>query len=476
MNDSVRITDHFNRLLDVDLAKAVLKGMAVRPDHLDLTPARIGSEWIVECFRLGVRLELWRRSDGLWFALDPDKREGVVLNLDQVHDLRPLPRVTVEAGNYRALVRTVWTPTRVCSLVGPNGSGKSTLFSLLAMFRHFWLRGASETIASNHGAFGLRSWRSRDDDPVVIALTVDELRWELQLIAQGATVSDRPGEKVTLGGEPLLSRDPLSTRVLYRGKEYRIPENDSRMAIRFVFDQQDRGDDLDALVRVLPSIRVYQDYEVSTLKLNGSRSMGDLYLHPGIQNALAVLRNWRDRRDLKVQYQFVLDGLRSAFPEVSSDIEFEVAGQTTTINLIHPASQIAFPISLAPNGWVAGLVHLMAVAGAQKGSIVAIDDFGDYLHPYAIREIVRSIRDWAESRDLRVCLATHSPVLLNEFADHPESVFVMDSGEDERPLPLTSLYDDPAWLARFSLGRLYEHGEFGGQRPVSGHAQASVGE
>ena len=475
-NGTVRITDHSNRPRDVDLADAFLKGVAVRPDHLDLTPARIGSDWIVASFLSGVRLELWRTSEGLWFALDPGRREGVVLDLDQVHDLRPLPPVTVEARNFRALVRTSWVPTRVCSLVGRNGSGKSTLFSLLGMFRGFWLRGASDTVSFNHGSFGLRSWKSRDEDPVAVALTVGDLRWELQLLTQGATVSDRPGEKVTLGGEVLLSRDPLSPHVHYRGKEYRIPENDSRVAIKFIFDQQDRGDELDTLVRVLSSIRVYQDYDVPTLKLNGSRSMGDLYLHPGVQNALTVLRNWRDRRDLKPQYQFVMESLRLAFPEVCSDVEFEVAGQTTQINLIDPASQTVFPLGLAPNGWVTGLLHLMAVAGAQKGSLIAIDDFGNDLHPYAIREIVRAIRDWAECRDLLVCLATHSPVLLNEFSEDPDSVFVMDSREDERPLPLTSLYDNPAWLARFSLGRLYEHGEFGGQRPVTGQSQASAGE
>ena len=62
-----------------------------------------------------------------------------------------------------------------------------------------------------------------------------------------------------------------------------------------------------------------------------------------------------------------------------------------------------------------------------------------------------------------LCLASHSPVLLDEFKEHPGAVFVMERGADTSPVPLTELYD-PDWLARFSLGKLYEHGEFGAQR------------
>ena len=96
--------------------------------------------------------------------------------------------------------------------------------------------------------------------------------------------------------------------------------------------------------------------------------------------------------------------------------------------------------------------------------MVAIDDFGNDLHPYAIRALTEALRDWAEERDLVVCLASHSPVILDEFKEEPGLVFVMEHGLENRPVPLTELFE-PDWLARFSLGRLYEHGDFGGQKP-----------
>jgi predicted ATPase len=188
-----------------------------------------------------------------------------------------------------------------------------------------------------------------------------------------------------------------------------------------------------------------------------------------------VLRNWRDRRELRPQYDFVVAGLRSAFPEIFADLDFDVAGLTITVDLIDPKSNESYPLALAPDGWITGLLHLTAVAGATKGSLIAIDDFGNDLHPYAIRNLTEAIREWTEERDLTVCLVSHSPVLLDEFKEQPGSVFVMEQGLEKGPVPLTELYETD-WLARFSLGRLYEHGEFGGQRQrVNGAAAAQSG-
>ncbi len=370
--------------------------------------------------------------------------------------------ITVETRNFRALRRTDWSPSGVCVVVGPNGAGKTTLLTLLEFLRNAYLRSAPSAIEHIGGVYGLRSWGAPEDEPIFVALTVGDLRWELQLIAQGPTLSDRLAEKVTRGDEVLLSRTALSHRLLFHGNERPIADRDERLGIRIVTDA-DNSDELEPLVRAVTSTRVYRSYNLWGLQSNGSRQSGDLYLHPAGQNVFAVLRNWRDRRELKPQYEFVITGLRSAFPDVFADLDFHVAGLTITVDLIDAKSNQPCPLSLAPDGWITGLLHLTAVAGASQNSLIAIDDFGNDLHPYAIRALTEAFREWAEERNLTVCLASHSPVLLDEFAEEPSSVFVMEHGMEKRPVPLTALYESD-WLARFSLGRLYEHGEFGGQR------------
>ena len=370
--------------------------------------------------------------------------------------------VTVETQNYRALRRTNWKPSGVCVLVGPNGAGKTTLLTLLEFLRSAYLDSAPTAMDRLGGAFGLRSWGAPDEEPTVVALTVGELRWELQLATQGPTLSEQLGERITRGDDVILSRAAFSQRLVYNGVERQIADHDERLALRIVVDT-DRPTELGPLVRALASVRVFRSYNISELQANGSRQSGDLYLQPSGQNVFAVLRNWRDRRELQPQYDFVLNGLRSAFPDVFADIDFRVAGLTVTVDLLDPSSHQPFPLAVAPDGWITGLLHLTAVASTPGGSVVAIDDFGNDLHPYAIRTLTDAFREWAEEHKLIVCLASHSPVLLDEFKEQPDAVFVMDHGRQDRPVPLTDLFD-PDWLSRFSLGRLYEHGEFGGQR------------
>jgi len=128
-----------------------------------------------------------------------------------------------------------------------------------------------------------------------------------------------------------------------------------------------------------------------------------------------------------------------------------------------PGVKAPIPAAFTPSGWLTALLHLCAVAGGEPGSLIAIDEVENALHPYAIRKLVECFRDWSEEHDLTVCLATHSPLVLSQFKEEPEQVFVLEHGQETGPVPLTELYDTD-WLARFSLGDLYAHGEFGGQR------------
>ena len=118
---------------------------------------------------------------------------------DQLPDLRPIPvttttppppsAITVETRNFRALRWTDWTPSGVCVVVGPNGAGKTTLFTLLEFLRNAYLRSAPSAIDQIGGVYGLRSWGVPEEEPVLVALTVGDMRWEMQLTAQGPTLS-----------------------------------------------------------------------------------------------------------------------------------------------------------------------------------------------------------------------------------------------------------------------------------------------
>jgi predicted ATPase len=178
-----------------------------------------------------------------------------------------------------------------------------------------------------------------------------------------------------------------------------------------------------------------------------------------------VLRNWKaGDRSHEERFAFVREGLRRAFPGLFEDLDFESAGQIVTARFYMPKNSKAIPFHLAPTGLLATLLHLAAVASMEKGGIVAIDEFENSLHPHAIKVLIEYIRERAAKMDLTVLLASHSPVVLDQFRACPSQAIVMD------PInPPTALdkIEDPAWLAQFSLGELYANENIGAVKSAS---------
>jgi predicted ATPase len=160
----------------------------------------------------------------------------------------------------------------------------------------------------------------------------------------------------------------------------------------------------------------------------------------------------------------VIESLRAAFPDFFEDFEFYGDAQTVRAKVYLKGIPEAMPVSFIPDGLLVAMLHLAAVGGSPSRAFVAIDDFENYLHPFAIRSLIESIRGFAAQRDLCVLIATHSPVVLDEYRTEPDRVFVMDIEPHDKPIQLNHLRD-AEWLSHFSLGDLYSKLEFGARLP-----------
>jgi predicted ATPase len=151
---------------------------------------------------------------------------------------------------------------------------------------------------------------------------------------------------------------------------------------------------------------------------------------------------------------------RKAFPGILSTVEFENGFPTLFLEAADP--EHGLPPERAADGLLTGLLHLVAVAGARPGSLVAFDEPENHLHPHAIRSLLASMRERADEEDLTVVLTTHSPVVMNEFRSDLAQVFVLDRSDAGRPIPvnMTDLHSEE-WLAQSKLGTLYERMAFG---------------
>jgi predicted ATPase len=195
------------------------------------------------------------------------------------------------------------------------------------------------------------------------------------------------------------------------------------------------------------------------LRQSGSPDSSQRRLDRRGLNVFSVLRNWRDRKDDRERYDFVIEGLREMFPDFFDDLDFAKAAQVIGADLrLHHGRVVS--ASLAPDGWFVALLHLVALASTDAGDVIAIDEPENALHPFAIRVILERMRTWSRRRSVTVLLATHSPVIINAFDNCPEQLFVMEPGQPKCPASVVELKDRD-WLAHFALGDLYMREEFG---------------
>ncbi len=377
--------------------------------------------------------------------------------------------LAIHVVNFRSLKKVRWDiPPGVSALVGPNGAGKSTLLWVLDLLRNAYERGLESTLDYRGGTWGLRNLASPPDAAIVLALRVDGLFYQVLLSPDGRKTNESAytAEELELKNyenalfdcvtEPgfIAGGFPIEKKFVKWERE----ATDQRLGLRAFMDKgvwPELEKKLLPVVEALRSYRLYDRYHLHPIRQNGSPSSGDRFLHPTGQNVFAVLRNWKTgKREMRERAEFVQQTLRETFQDLFVDFEFETAGQNVVASIITHRYNESIPHYFVPNGFLVALLHLCAVASTEPNGTVALDGFENELHPLAIRQLISAFREWAEPRGIRILLASHSPVVLNQFNDRYEQVFVMDPAEAEiLPAPLDELYKRE-WLHQFSLGDL----------------------
>jgi predicted ATPase len=365
---------------------------------------------------------------------------------------------TLEVRNFRGLRRVEWTPSGVCAVVGPNGSGKTTLIDVLQLLSDAVGQGFTKALEQHGGAYGLRHFGAPGDEPVLFGVRLGNIHWTFQPeVSLGSGGARIPFHEVFFEDTTVIfGQDRDSPPVGRHGSH--LP--DDRL-FRQVPDRLLEASEKRVLgiLSVVGGYRHHRHYSLPSLRSEGSRLSGDLSLAKDGRNVFAVLMNWHNRRDQSERWRFVTDNLRTCFPELMVDFSFPIAANIVSCEVHTPRGDTLTP-SLLPDGFLVMMIHLCAIASTEEHSVVAVDEPENALHPFAIRQLVAAFREWSDKHDVTVLLATHSPVLLDTFKEHPEKVFVMEPGQEVLPVPLDKL-KTRNWLAHFSLGDLYERLKFG---------------
>jgi hypothetical protein len=365
---------------------------------------------------------------------------------------------TLRIRDFRVLECFEWSPDGVCVLSGANGAGKSTTLDAFWFLRTLFAGGnESAFLAVDGGAF--RRWDAEADTPVEFSLEVQNIRWTLRLPMSAHGIRGAWGEEL-FRDDQIVLRAGMFQDEWFLGVD-RQSRDEKRCCAKVLWDRG-TASWMQPLVDVLDGLRLYPTYWLNKVKQVEPNGAADSYLHGSGRNVWSVLANWKGSPlRYRGQFEWVMAEARRAFPGIIGTIEFD---RGLPYLFRHGATDPAEGLlpSRAADGLLTGLLHLVAVAGARSGSLVAFDEVENHLHPYAIRSLVGAMRQQAEERHLTIVLTTHSPVVLNQFREEPEQVFVLGHNDPELPDParMTDLHTDE-WLAQAKLGTLYERLAFG---------------
>lgn len=377
---------------------------------------------------------------------------------DVAKPVRP-PQFGLHVRQLRALRHVDWKPAAVSLLIGANGAGKTTTLLVLRLLRLAYERGLAEAVRQAlGGSHNLSSWGRPQDALTEVGVSLGNVRWRIALNASEGSVDAVAEEELMDGEEVVLSRDALG---VLRHKTQVVPSEHGSTALRQMVDRGAVDPSIRSIATFLQKISVFQEPDLVALR-RGSPAEDDQTLEIRGSNAVTVLRRWHQSRPDKDRFDFVVGGLREAFPEHFESIDFHQAGNTLAARIYRPGSEQPSWLTDAANGLIQMAVLLCDVAHTNDGGVVAIDEPENGLHPFALRVFLRKTRQWAAKHHVTVLLATHSTVLLDEFNSTPGDVFVMtiSEGQGEQPCALDKLRDRE-WLTGFNLGTLYSQGEIG---------------
>ncbi len=418
-------------------------------------------------FKLRVmrHLEDWAK---LQMHLDAHLTHNLYEAFPLLADAKPkqqVPRVALQVRNLRALREVFWQPLPLSLLIGANGSGKTTLILVFKLLRRAWERGLPEAIVQVLGGpHQLRSKGLAEHEMVEIGLDFGDLQWRLSMLIQGAgqnMVQTR--ESLHQGSNAIFTRD-FNGQFLWRGQ---LLEAAHSLGLRAIIDKGESSHDIRQLARLFQSISIHHDPDLRGLRLQGSNHTDDRNLQTHGENTFALLRRWYQDKQERYRYDFVLHGLQAAFPNLVSDFDFDVAGNTVFVRIYRPGLEEPIPIMVEANGILQMLVVLCALAATNKGGIVAFDEPENCLHPHALMALMRFARRWSKSQQIIVIFTTHSVVLLDAMETDAEAVFVMKTKPETqapepqtKPVALNHLVNQD-WLQGYKFGELFEQGEIG---------------
>ena len=370
----------------------------------------------------------------------------------------------VRVCNYRALADVDIEVGPINVLFGPNGAGKSTLLDTIYFVRDCAIRGVEVASSYRGHGIGLLWDGAADDAGILVEVADGGVTYGLSFSLAGGRIDPYPGEQLVSAsrGITLVHRNPGSaTASLYHSQieqsppiELREPE---KISLGLFLDFNQGDPEAARLDQLLHYVRHYhsREFRLGVLKRRGSESSQHTRLWDGGDNAWSVLRNVQDKRNVDARYHTIMRFMAEAFP-FFDDIVLEQTGPSSVYASFRERglSQAIFA-SGASDGMLQLLLLLIALfSEGDREAVLLFDEPEVSLHPWAMAVFAQAVNEAAREWNKQVFVATHSPVLISQFAPPDILVAGVENGRArfERLSEIAEIRD---LLDEYAAGSLY---------------------
>ncbi|MCX6358292.1 MAG: AAA family ATPase [Armatimonadetes bacterium] len=372
---------------------------------------------------------------------------------------------SIRIRNYRALADVSLPLGPITALFGPNGSGKSSILDTVWFVRDCAIRGVDVASSQRSHGIGLLFDGAGAEDNLEITLATVDAEYRLEFGLSSGRIESYPGERLTAVGwpTPLLQRPVgranASVWSADQGKRIDVDLRDpTRLSLERYLDMGTPPAVALGMDHALRAVHRYncRGFLLHRLGQFGSEVGHETWLYDRGENLFSVLRNLKDRSGRDDRYGMIDRLMRRAFP-CFDGLEMEQTSPTTVYcSFIDTMRRDPIRASGVSDGHLQMLLLLTSLFAEPRDRepLLLLDEPETSLHPWALAVLAEAVRYATHDFGRQVLLATHSPVLISQFA--PEESVVTELRDGRTALTRVSEIPEVAGLlADYAAGSLY---------------------
>lgn len=263
-----------------------------------------------------------------------------------------------------------------------------------------------------------------------------------------------PRGAVRYYADPQITKETLSAHIEWLGLPFLIGNVKSQSGLKKVLDsmrsigtqqkearRQKRYESfLDPAVTTVvdyaPQFRVFRSalrnmkaYDLLLSALRYEQSVGEAHqLSSAGSNMPSVVRHIRSNPDTQVSFDRILSTLGIIAPYVDTVKSSSLRTGKEFVEFTESFAKRGVESWESSDGTLRALAILLALETHRESSTILIEEPEQNLHPWAIRAVIKHIREVIKERGVQVIITTHSPQVLKQV--HPEEVLVATRTEE----------------------------------------------